>query len=52
MQLISTTRARRAPIYPNAADRRYYFARFTDLLLRVAIGISAVTIVFFLITML
>lgn len=52
MQLISTTRVRRTPMYPNAADRRYYFTRFTDLLLRVAIGISAVAIVFFLITML
>lgn len=52
MQLISTARARRAPMYPNAADRRYYIARFTDGILRIAIGISAVTIVFFLITML
>lgn len=52
MQFISSARVRRAPVYPNAADRSYYFARFTDFLLRVAIGISAVTIVFFLITML
>lgn len=52
MQLISTTQVGHAPVYPNAADRSYFFARFTDFLLRIAIGISAGTIVFFLITML
>ena len=37
--------------YPNAADRRYYLDRLTDIVLTAATACGAVTIVAFLVVM-
>lgn len=42
---------RNAPLYPNAATQQELFQKFIDLLLMGAIGISAATIVLFLIAL-
>lgn len=42
---------RNAPLYPNAATKQELFQKFIDLLLVAAIGISAATIVLFVIAL-
>ena len=44
-------RYRKPSRYPNAADRRYYFDRLTDIILSAATACGVVTIVSFLVIM-
>ena len=44
-------RYRKPSRYPNAADRRYYLDRLTDIILTAATACGAVTIVAFLVVL-